>query len=146
MSKKAHAPETTAIHEAYSAHGHNAAIKIPLYNSSTFKFNSAEEGKSYFAHAYGLNPEGCQVKEGYIYSRISNPNMDLLEKRMARLDNMESGAAFASGMAAISTTLLSFLRPGDCILFSEPVYGGTHHFITETPKSLWSPCCSFSCT
>jgi len=62
---------------------------------------------------------------GLIYSRINNPDLEILEDRLTLWDGAESCAAFASGMAAITTTVMEFIRPGDFILTSEPIYGGT---------------------
>jgi methionine-gamma-lyase len=71
-----------------------------------------------------------------IYSRINNPNLEVLEDRLAVWDGAEKALAFASGMAAISTTLMTFLRPGDSFVFSEPVYGGTEFLVhTILPNS-----------
>ena len=60
-----------------------------------------------------------------VYSRFNNPNLEILEDRLAIWDQAERSAVFASGMAAISTTLFAFLRPGDTVLHSRPLYGGT---------------------
>ena len=62
---------------------------------------------------------------GLIYSRVNNPDLEVLEDRLTLWDKAEEAAVFSSGMAAISTTLLSFLRPGDVVIHSEPIYGGT---------------------
>lgn len=121
--------ETITLHSDYNAADYFGAVKMPRFNTSTFKFESAEEGKLFFEYAYGLKEKPVTSTNSLIYSRIDNPNMSLFEKRMARLDDMEESAVFASGMAAISSTLMAMLKPGDTILFSEPVYGGTHHFI-----------------
>lgn len=111
------------------------ALKPPLFQSSTFVFQTAEEGKASFELAYGLRQKERGEEQGLIYSRINNPNLEVLEDRLAVWDGAEKSLAFASGMAAISTTLLTFLRPGDSFLFSEPVYGGTefliHHILPQ---------------
>ena len=103
------------------------SIKPPLYQSSTFIFNTAEEGKAFFELAYGLREKRLSEKTGYIYSRLNNPNLNILEKRLCQWDEAEACAVFSSGMAAISSTLLEFLQPGDLLLYSSPVYGGTDH-------------------
>lgn len=66
---------------------------------------------------------------GLIYSRINNPDMEILEERLRLWDGGDAAAAFSSGMSAIATTLLTFLSPGDVLLYSNPVYGGTHKLI-----------------
>ncbi|MBI2428442.1 MAG: aminotransferase class I/II-fold pyridoxal phosphate-dependent enzyme [Ignavibacteriales bacterium] len=68
-------------------------------------------------------------KLGLIYSRINNPDLEILENRLTLWDGAEECAVFDSGMAAISTTLLEFLKPGDLLMYSLPLYGGTEHFI-----------------
>ncbi len=106
------------------------AVKCPLFMSSTFVFESAEAGKSFFELAYGLRPQGPNEEPGLIYSRINNPDLQVLEDRLTLWDGAESSLVFATGMAAIATTILTYLRPGDVIVHNEPVYGGTE-FLTE---------------
>lgn len=112
----------------YDPTQNQGAVKPPLHLSSTYCFPDAETGKGWFQQAYGL--EGApDDKPGMIYSRLNHPNLEVLEKRLALWDEAEAGAAFASGMAAISASLLALLKPGDVILYSSPIYGGTHHFL-----------------
>ncbi len=107
------------------------AIKTPIFQTSTFIFKTAEEGKAFFEVAYGLREKGEGEKLGMIYSRINNPNMEILEDRLTLWDKAEACAVFESGMSAISTTLLEFVKPGDLLVFSNPLYGGTVHFIEQ---------------
>jgi methionine-gamma-lyase len=123
------APETLMMSYGYDPHLSEGALKCPIFHTSTFVFKTAEEGKSFFELAYGLREQGPQEEPGLIYSRINNPDLQVLEERLTLWDGAESGLAFASGMAAISTTLLTFLRPGDVVVHSEPVYGGTEFLI-----------------
>ncbi len=123
------APETLMMSYGYDPHLSEGAVKCPIFHTSTFVFRTAEEGKSFFELAYGLREQGPQEEPGLIYSRINNPDLQVLEERLTLWDGAETGLAFASGMAAISTTLLTFLRPGDVIVHSEPVYGGTEFLI-----------------
>jgi len=122
-------PESLMMSHAYDAHEHQGAVKCPVYQTSTFAFKNCKEGKAYFELAYGLRDKKEGEEMGMIYSRLNHPNMDILEKRLALWDEAEAGAFFSSGMAAISTTILTFVKPGDVLLFSSPVYGGTDHFI-----------------
>lgn len=122
-------PESLMMSHAYNAHDHQGAVKCPIYQTSTFAFNNCEEGKAYFELAYGLREANEGEEMGMIYSRLNHPNMDILEKRLALWDEAEAGAFFSSGMAAISTSILTFVKPGEVLLFSHPVYGGTDHFI-----------------
>jgi methionine-gamma-lyase len=84
--------------------------------------------------AHGVRKPG-KHGAGLIYSRINNPDLEILEDRLTLWDGAESCAAFASGMAAITTTVMEFTQPGDYILSSEPIYGGTdsllEHIITK---------------
>ncbi len=105
------------------------AIKCPIFQTSTFVFRTAEEGKAFFEVAYGIREKGEKEELGLIYSRLNNPDLQILEERLCLWDGAEECAVFESGMSAISTTLLEFLSPGDVLLFSNPVYGGTDHFI-----------------
>ena len=127
---KAH-PESLMMSYGYNPFWSEGAVKCPIYQSSTFVFKSAEEGKAFFEIAYGLrNPEeGEQL--GLIYSRINNPNLQILEERLCLWDEAEEGAVFDSGMAAISTVFLEFLKYQDILLHSIPLYGGTIHFIEQ---------------
>ena len=105
------------------------ALKPPIFQSSTFVFRTAAEGKHYFEVAYGMADRAPGEAIGLIYSRLNNPDVEILEERVKLWDGGERAAAFESGMAAISTTLLTLLRPGDVLLHSGPVYGGTDHLI-----------------
>ena len=105
------------------------AVKSPIFQTSTLVFKTAEEGKAFFELAYGLRNKDENEECGLIYSRLNNPNLEILENRLCLWDKAEDCAVFESGMSAISTVLLEFLKPGDLLLFSSPVYGGTDHFI-----------------
>jgi methionine-gamma-lyase len=122
-------PETLMMGYGYSPHLSEGALKPPLFQTSTFVFGNAEEGKASFELAYGLREKRRGEEMALIYSRINNPNLEVLEDRLAVWDAAEKALAFASGMAAISTTLMTFLRPGDSFVFSEPVYGGTEFLV-----------------
>ena len=130
MSKENYSPESFMMSHGYEPQWSEGAIKCPIYQTSTFVFQSAEEGKSFFEVAYGLRERKSGERiPGLIYSRLNNPNVQILEERIAIWDAAQDCAAFESGMAAISTVMLEFLKPGDWMLFSSPTYGGTDHFI-----------------
>lgn len=112
------------------------AIKSPIFQTSTFVFKSAEEGKALFEVAYGLRERRINEELGLIYSRINNPDLEILENRLTLWDAAEDCAVFESGMSAISTTLLEMMHPGELLLFSTPLYGGTDHFIHTFLKKL----------
>lgn len=128
--KEMYSPASAMMSYAYDAQTEKGAVKPPLHLSSTYTFPNAETGKGWFLQAYGLEgaPEG---ESGMIYSRLNHPNLDILEQRLSLWEGAEAGAAFASGMAAISTSMLTMLKPGDVVLFSSPIYGGTHHFLKD---------------
>lgn len=128
-------PESLMMSYGYNSESFERAVKCPIFQTSTFTFKTAEEGKAFFEIAYGLREKLSNENLGYIYSRIDNPNLKILEKRLSLWDKTEDCAVFESGMAAISTVLLEFLNPGDLLVYSNPVYGGTDHFInTFLPK------------
>jgi methionine-gamma-lyase len=110
---------TKAIHHGYDPRDHQGALVPPVYLTSTFTFASAEQGGRCFA---GEAP-------GYIYTRISNPTLALLESRMAALEGGAAAIAFGSGMGAITATLWTLLRPGDEIVVDKTLYGCTFAFL-----------------
>lgn len=120
----------------YTPEWSEGSVKPPIFQTSTFVFKTAEEGKRFFEVAYGKSELNAKEEIGLIYSRINNPNMQILEERLAVLEGSESAVAFESGMSAISTTMLSYLKPGDVLIYGNPVYGGTHHFITHFLKDI----------
>jgi methionine-gamma-lyase len=122
-------PESLMMGYGYDPMLSEGAAKCPIFQTSTFVFPNAEAGKAYFQLAYGLREAGPGEESGLIYSRLNNPDLEILEDRLGLWDGAEAGAVFASGMAAISTALMAYLRPGDAIVFSEPLYGGTEHLI-----------------
>lgn len=129
-------PETLMMGYGYDPRLSEGAVKCPIFQTSTFVFRTAEEGKSYFALAYGLRAQEPQEEPGLIYSRINNPDLQILEDRLTLWDEAEEGLAFSSGMAAISTTLLAHLKPGDVVVHSEPLYGGTEYLLETTLPRL----------
>ncbi len=122
-------PESMMMSYGYDPHLSEGAIKCPIFQTSTFVFHSAEEGKSFFEVAHGLREKGPSEVLGLIYSRFNNPDMEILEDRLKLWDEADESAVFASGMAAINTAFMSLLKPGDYIFHSEPLYGGTEYLI-----------------
>jgi len=141
-SKKTHVgdrqlhPETQMLNYGYDPRLSEGAVKPPVFLTSTFVFDSAEEGRDFFDYVSGRRqpPEG--KSGGLVYSRFNHPNSEIVEDRLAIYEQAESCALFASGMAAISTTLLTFARPGDVILHSQPLYGGTETLLSKTLHNL----------
>ena len=115
---------TTVVHGNHVKNP-DGALSTPIFQTSTFVFDSAEQGGRRFAGQ----------EEGYIYSRLGNPTTKVLEDKVALLEGGESCIAFSSGMGAISGTLFSLLRAGDHIVADNTLYGCTFSLITETfPK------------
>lgn len=124
-------PESLMMSYGYRPELSEGAIKCPIFQTSTFVFKTAEEGKAYFEVAYGIREKREGEELGLIYSRLNNPDLEILENRLSLWDEAEDCAVFESGMSAISSTLFEFLKPGDLLLHSAPLYGGTDHFIRK---------------
>jgi methionine-gamma-lyase len=122
-------PESLMMSYGYDPMLSEGAVKPPIFQTSTFVFESAEAGKAFFEVAYGLRAQGKTEELGLIYSRLNNPDLEVLEDRLTLWDGAEACAVFESGMAAISTALLTFVRPGDAVVHSEPLYGGSEHLL-----------------
>ena len=122
-------PESLMMSHADRPAWAKGAIKSPIYQTSTFGFERAEEGKAFFEAVYGKRKGDADAAKGMIYSRINNPNLVMLEEALCAWDGAEDAAVFASGMAAISTVLMEFLSPGDLLVYSRPLYSGTDQFI-----------------
>ncbi len=105
--------ETLCIHAGKEKGAHQGALTTPIYQTSTFVFENAEQGARRFAGEEG----------GYIYTRLGNPTTRELELKMAALEKMEDAAATATGMAAVSGAVLSFLEAGDHVIVSKAIYG-----------------------
>lgn len=122
-------PESLMMSYGYKPELSEGSIKCPIFQTSTFVFKNAEEGKAFFEVAYGLREKEEKEELGLIYSRLNNPDLEILENRLSLWDEAEDCAVFESGMSAISTALFEFLKPGDLLLYSSPLYGGSSHFI-----------------
>lgn len=113
-------PETIAIRTQSERTAFNEH-SVPLYLTSSYVFEDAEDMCSQFA----------EEKEGLIYSRYANPNVDEFLSKMALLENAEAGWATATGMAAVFTTFAALLSAGDHIVACRSVFGSTHKLFTE---------------
>jgi methionine-gamma-lyase len=125
-------PETLMLGYGYEPAFSEGAVKPPVFLTSTFVFRSAEHGKEFFDYVSGRKEPPRGVAPGLVYSRFNHPNSEIVEDRLAVYEETEAAAIFSSGMAAIATTLLAFARPGDVVLHSQPLYGGTETLITKT--------------
>ena len=142
MRKHKH-PESLMMSFGYKPELSEGAVKPPIFQTSTFAFKTAEEGKAFFELAYGLRSKEQNEELGLIYSRINNPNLEILEDRLCLWDKADQCAVFESGMSAISTVMLEFLKPGSLLLYSLPTYGGTDHFINHFLKDIGVECIGF---
>ena len=124
-------PESLMMSHGYNPEWSEGAIKCPIFQTSTFVFKTAEEGKRFFEVAYGLRDKEPEEEMGLIYSRLNNPDLEILEDRLCLWDGADEALVFESGMSAISTMLLAHLNPGDIVLHSNPLYGGTDHFMNK---------------
>ncbi|WP_163193098.1 trans-sulfuration enzyme family protein [Clostridium thermarum] len=115
MSKSERSIETNAVHGAGFIKSLTGAVSTPIYQSATFKHRE------------------LGVSTGYDYSRLSNPTRDELEKTVALLEGGKDALAFASGMTAVSN-LFAIFKPGDHIVISDDIYGGTYRYIEEVLK------------
>ena len=119
MSK--HHQHTQCIHGPQKANDPHGALTSPLYQTSTFHFENAAQGAARFA---GEEP-------GYIYTRLGNPTTTELEQKVAQLEGCEAAAATATGMGAVSASVLSFLSQGDHLIASSALYGCTFAFFSH---------------
>ena len=135
IGRKELKPESMMMSYGYDPMLSEGAIKCPIFQTSTFVFKTAEDGKAFFELALGMREKGPTEELGLIYSRLNNPDLEILEDRLCLWDDGDAAAVFQSGMAAIATSLLAYLRPGDVLVHSDPVYGGSDylfkHYLPE---------------
>ena len=117
---------TNALHAGHDFKNNGGTRAVPLYQSTSFVFNNSDHAENLFSLA----------EPGFIYTRINNPTVDVLEQRLAALEGGIAAVATASGTSAISTTLLTLLRAGDHIVASNSLYGGTYNLLSVTLPRL----------
>lgn len=117
MSQKSF--ETLAVHAGEDTKEFNGAVSVPIYNASVFAFTDADEAAA--IHNY--------EKPGWFYGRLGNPTQDALEKAMCELELGESALAFASGMAAVTASILNIIKTGDHIVAPASHYSTTGNFL-----------------
>jgi len=106
------------------------SLKPPIFLTSTFVFDSAAEGKRFFEGITNKHGSGGKA-EGLVYSRFNGPNQEILEDRLKLWEDAETSLTFSSGMTAIATLLLTFVRPGDVVIHSGPLYAATESIINK---------------
>ena len=122
---------TRSVHAGYDCADNEGALNPPIYMTSTFTFDSVEQGAGRFAGE----------QQGHFYSRISNPTQEILEARLADLEEGEAALATASGMGAITATLWTLVGPGDQILVDQTLYGCTFSFMEHGLKKFGVDIC-----
>jgi O-acetylhomoserine (thiol)-lyase len=124
MSQAPHKPETLALHAGWRADPTTGAVAVPIYQTTSYQFHSADHAANLFA-----------LKElGNIYTRIMNPTNDVLEKRIAALEGGVAALALSSGQAASAIAIQNLAKVGDNIVSSTDLYGGTWNLFANTLK------------
>ena len=121
-------PSTLMMGFGYDAALSEGSLKPPIFPTSTFVFERAADGKLFFEGITGRRPG---AGDGLVYSRFNNPNQNILEDRLKLWEDAEESLAFSSGMTAITTLFLTFVRPGDVIVHSGPLYAATETIINK---------------
>ena len=106
------------------------SLKPPIFLTSTFVFDKAADGKRFFEGITNKFGSGGKA-EGLVYSRFNGPNQEILEDRLKLWEDAEAALTFSSGMTAIATLLLAFVRPGDVVIHSGPLYAATESIINK---------------
>ena len=121
-----HKPETLALHAGYRADPTTGAVAVPIYQTTSYQFRDTEHAADLFA-----------LKElGNIYSRIMNPTVDVLEKRVAALEGGAASLALSSGQAASMVAIQNIARQGDNFVSSTDLYGGTWNLFNNTMRDI----------
>src|ERR1051325_968195 len=126
MTCKTMHPETMILHSGPRCAGGTGAVAVPIFQTSSFQFHSTEHAANLFA-----------LKElGPIYSRIGNPTCDALEQKMAAMEGGVAALAVSSGQSASTVAIQNLCRPGDNIVSSTDLYGGTWNLFANTLPSM----------
>jgi methionine-gamma-lyase len=125
-------PETLMLGYGYDPSLSEGSVKPPVFLTSTFVFQTAEQGRDFFDYMAGRRAPPVDAEPGLVYSRFNHPNLEIVEDRLAIHEKAESGLVFASGMAAVATLMLAYVRPGETVLHSRPLYGGTEVLVDKT--------------
>jgi methionine-gamma-lyase len=123
-------PSTMVLTRGYDPRLSLGSARPAVFRTSTYVFPTPEAAERAFSVASGRSRRAEGEEIDLIYARINHPNAELVEDQMVPLENdSEAAAVFNSGMAAIMTALLTFCKPGDGIVYTVPLYGGTQHLI-----------------
>jgi O-acetylhomoserine (thiol)-lyase len=123
---KSNNPETIALHAGPRSYDSTGAVAVPIFQTTSYQFRSTEHAASLFA-----------LKDlGNIYSRITNPTCDALEQKMAALEGGVAALAVSSGQAASAISIQNLCQPGDNVVSSTDLYGGTWNLFANTLPSM----------
>ena len=122
--------ETLALHAGYRSDPATGAVAVPLYQTTSFQFNSAEHA----ANLFGLK------ELGNIYTRIMNPTTDVLEQRIAAIEGGVAALSLGSGQAASAFAIQNICKAGDNFVASTDLYGGTWNLFANTMKDMGIEC------
>ncbi|HEU5481832.1 MAG TPA: cystathionine gamma-synthase family protein [Sphingomicrobium sp.] len=123
-------PQTLMMGYGFDPALSEGSLKPPIFLTSTFVFEKAEDGKRFFEGITGKRPGGGTA-EGLVYSRFNGPNQEMLEDRLRVWEDAESALTFSSGMTAIAILLLALVRPGDVVVHSGPLYAASETIIDK---------------
>jgi len=123
-------PSTLMMGYGYDPALSEGSLKPPIFLTSTFVFDTAADGKRFFEGITNKHGSGGKA-EGLVYSRFNGPNAEILEDRLKIWEDAEAALTFSSGMTAIATLLLAFVRPGDVVVHSGPLYAATESIINK---------------
>jgi O-acetylhomoserine (thiol)-lyase len=126
LSEHAYQFETLVLHAGHAPDGDTRSRAVPIYQTTSYVFDSTEHG----ARLFSLE------EPGNIYTRIGNPTVDVLEKRVAQLEGGVAAVATASGQAAITLAVVTLAKAGDHIIAGTNLYGGTHTLFSQSFKRL----------
>ena len=124
-------PATLMMGHGFDPSLSEGSLKPPIFLTSTFVFETAEEGKGFFEGITGRRVGSGGKAEGLVYSRFNGPNQEILEDRLAIWEDAEAALSFSSGMTAISTLVLALANQHDVIVHSGPLYAASESVIDK---------------
>src|SRR5579872_3147205 len=125
-------PHTEVLTRGFDPRLSVGAARPAEIRSSTYVFSSPEAAERAFDLMAGRAQREPDEQVDLVYSRFNHPNAEILEDQMVPLENgAQAALVFNSGMAAIMTSILTFARPGDTVVYTVPIYGGTQHFVQD---------------
>src|SRR5205807_5684956 len=129
-------PETLMLNYGYDPQLSEGAVKPPVFLTSTFVFKTAEDGQDFFDFVAGRRELPGGMGAGLVYSRFNHPNSEIVEDRLSVYERTENCACSRRAWRRFQPTILAFVRSGDVILHSQPLYGGTETLLAKTLAGL----------